>query len=163
MFPHTAAIDAYYSYGNGTRKELAPKPSIQLAPLVRKIIDELEIGQSPGYTDAVFQLLELSCETQRELETKFDDCRRLVRRDGKPHDVTAIANNGKLGVTFVATKIAGFQANCEKLGSYIDRKLQSTGADSWVGLISVVGEPKLVHAWTLAIPATNLTNRPPGE
>jgi hypothetical protein len=150
LWPQTATIDAYYAYKHGNRKSPAPRPSMELAPLIRRIIDELETENAIGHSDAIYQLLELSPETQRKFSSAFDDRCRLVRKDGRPHDVSVIANDGKVGVTLLGTKSCDFEDNCQWLRKYVDNKVQSTTAESWLGLASIIGEPKLIHAWTVA-------------
>lgn len=145
---YTKPFDDYYYYEMGLRKTPTPKPVQPMPQLYRDIIFELEgRGNSKGHSEAVLQLLEWDEETRREFVRLFEYVRNLTRRDSSVHDFTMASSKAGAGLTCYSTIAQETTKTFEQLASYVRVRKYREHADDWLGLLTVVDRPGLVHGF----------------
>ena len=150
LLSYTTQFDDYYFYQLGIRQTPAPKPGWKLPPTLHRIIQELEATAAPGYSEVVFRLLDISADSHDQFVGFFDRIRKETRKDGRLHNASMSFSTARTGMTMFSTKIGGYEAALESLKHWVDWKLQKEGAESWLGLLSVVGDRSLIHGWVLS-------------
>ena len=149
LLTFTTQFDDYYLYKLGIRKTTAPKPGWKLPTTVHRIIQELEATAAPGHSEAVCILLDMSSEARDQFVNCFDETRRRTRNDGRCHNASMASNTTGTGLTIFASNRGSCDADFERLEHYVAWKREQVGADLWLALLTVVGEPKLIHGWIL--------------
>jgi hypothetical protein len=148
LLTFTTQFDDYYFYKLGIRQTPAPKPGWKLPPTLHRVIQELEGTGAPGYSEAVYILLDMSGEAHDQFVSYFDETRRRTRRDGRCHN-SSMMSGTKVGLTIFSSKCGSADSDFERLQHFVDWKRETLGADLWLGLHSVVGEQRLIHGWIL--------------
>ena len=145
----TTQFDDYYYHKLGIRQTPAPKPGWKLPTTLHRIIQELEATGAPGYSEAVYILLDMSGEAHNQFVKYFDETRRRTRNDGRCHNASMATDATKMGLTVFSSKHGSCEADFERLRDYVAWKREKIGADVWLGLFTSVGEPQLIHGWVL--------------
>lgn len=152
LLSYTTQFDDWYFYQQGIRETPAPKPQMKLPTQLEQIIGELESSAGHGYTEVVLKLLDMSRDAQDKMMLAFDDIRRKVRKDGFKHNASMSLGDGKYGITVFAAKSARAEELFDLLPKFIEYKRATLNTESWVGLITIVGEKRLIQGWASTKP-----------
>ena len=117
---------------------------------VQKIITEIETTGAPGYTEVVCKLLNMSGASHEQFAVFFDKVRKETRKDGRRHDASMSFARARTGITIFSTMRSTYDADLELLKRWLDVKCHRESAQSWLGLLTVVGDRTLIHGWVLA-------------
>lgn len=144
----STVFDDYYFFELGLRKTPASKPVQPMHPIFRKIILELDARhKSDGHSEAVLQLLDWNGSTREDFVRLFERVRRLTQRDGYTHDFTLGFSKVKTGMTCFSTTSRKADQAWERLEPYIRLKKYQTHADEWLGLLTIVDQPGMIHGF----------------
>jgi hypothetical protein len=148
IMSHTAPFDDYYFFEMGMRTKPVAKPVQPMPELMRKIILELESRHdSPGFSEAVMQLLDWGDETRKKFVQLFNRIRKMTRRDSGTHDFTLVSTEDGAGITCFSSTPQGAEEAFSRLARYVEAKKYQQKCDMWLGLLTVVGENGLVHGF----------------
>lgn len=141
-------FDDYYLYETGTRKTAVAKPRQPMPKLLRDIIMELdERGGSYGHSEAVLRLLSLNDEGRRNFASFFRRIRRMTLQDRRQHDFSMGSDEARAGITCFSAVARDAEEVFEQLEGFIRLKKYRMSADHWVGLLTIVDYPGLVHGF----------------
>lgn len=145
---YTTELDDYYTYISGQRKTKADKPKQPMSKLFRALIQELENKGGDGYTKVIEALLEMDDVSRKKIIESFESQKAKTKNDGRLHDFTMTVGNNQLGYTwFIASDDNNLERLFERLVSYCSLKKYQTRANRWVGLISLIKYPVIIHGW----------------
>lgn len=150
LLPATTELDEYYDYATGRGIREVEKPRQQMPELFRKLICELEDMGGEGYTKAIEALLELGDDGRDKLVKMFESRKNQIAIDGKLHDFSlraSVREDNSIGYTWFVTRDAPLGEVYEKLISYCLYKKSQVRANCWVGLVSVIKYPGIIHGW----------------
>lgn len=142
----STVFDDYYLHEIGVRKTPTPKPIQPMPKMLRDIVLELDDrGESEGRSEAVLQLITWNDETRKEFVKLFKRIRKMTLLDRRLHDFSFSSDDA--GITCFSTTARNADEAFESLGGYIQAKKYQVGADQWLGLLTVVDRPGLVHGF----------------
>ncbi len=143
-------IDAYYLSIDGGQGEVA-RPVQPLAPLLRRILQELEDLHPAGYLDAGCALLDLSGTARTSFLDAIEYQRKQTLRDRSLHDFSIWVDNAKCGITCVfAPNEAALELH-DQLATLCWPKHQQ-GGDQWIGFGFLVDALRLLNACLVLAP-----------
>lgn len=144
---YTTQLDDYYAYITGQRKTKANKPKQPMPKLFRDLIHEVENKGGDGYTKVIEAFLEMDGISRKKIIEFFDNQKAKTKNDGGLHDFTMTVGNNQIGYTWFIAKDDDFEKLFKKLISYCSLKKYQMRANLWVGLISLLRYPGIIHGW----------------
>jgi hypothetical protein len=142
----STVFDDYYLHEMGIRKTPTPKPTQPMPKMFRDIVLELDgRGESEGRSEAVLQLITWNDETRKEFVTLFKRVRKMTLHDRRLHDFSLSSDDA--GITCFSTTARNADEAYKSLGRYVQIKKYQVRADQWLGLLTVVDHPGLVHGF----------------
>jgi hypothetical protein len=142
----TDQFDAFYAHKLGIRRKKAPQPRQRMPHLFRQLILELDALPNPGHSEVILSLLEWSSDARKSFIINFESIRRRTRKDGQVHDFTLGAKKGG-GLTCMADYSKNYEKRMETLFYMVTLRKYKQQADNWLGLLTLVDHPKLVHGF----------------
>lgn len=141
-------FDEYYLHEMGVRKTPTPKPTQPMPKLLRDLILELEgRKRTQGRSDAVLHLLDLNDEGRKNFVRYFKRIRNMTLRDREQHDFSIASDEASAGITCFSATARNAAEAYESLEEYVGLKKYRMRADQWLGLLSVVNNPGIVHGF----------------
>lgn len=144
---YTTELDDYYAYITGQRKTKAEKPKQFMPKLFRELIYEIESKNGDGYTKVIETLLEMDGKSRNKFIELFKKQKLRTKGDGRLHDFTITVGNNQIGYTWFVARDDNLEKIFEKLTLYCSLKKYQLKATRWVGLISLIKYPGLIHGW----------------
>lgn len=141
-------FDEYYLHEMGVRKTPAPRPTQPMPQLLRDLILELEGREdTQGWSDAVLQFLELNDEGRKNFVKYLKRIRSMTLRDRAQHDFSIASDEASAGITCFSATARDAAEAYESLEGYVRLKKYRVRADQWLGLLTVVNNPGIVHGF----------------
>lgn len=141
-------FDDYYLYETGVRKAPVAKPTQPMPKLLRDIILELDgRGGSYGHSEAILRLLSLNDKGRNDFASFFRRVRRMTLQDRRQHDFSMGSDEARAGITCFSAAARDAGEVFERLEGFIRLKKYRMGADHWLGLLTIVDYPGLVHGF----------------
>jgi len=144
---YTTELDDYYAYKTGQRKTKVDKPKQPMPKLFYDLIHEIENKGGDGHTKVIEALLEMDGNSREKIIELFEIQKTKVKKDGRLHDFTMTVGSNQIGYTWFIAKDDEFEKLFRKLISYCTLKKYQTRASYWVGLISLIKYPGIIHGW----------------
>lgn len=142
---YTTEMDEWYMYQDGVRHTPAEKPRQVIPDRLRELISALEDDHQFGYSAAVCLLLDLDGDARERFVSMFGTVRILCQQDGRLHDFTLASSGGRTGVTCFAVTSELAEQEAAKLATFCELKKYQHRADTWLGLLTVVDQPGILH------------------
>lgn len=76
----------------------------------------------------------------------FDAARAMCQQDGRQHNFTLASSGGNTGITCFAVTSGQAKQEAIKLVTYCELKKYQQRADTWLGLLTVVDRPSVLHS-----------------
>lgn len=142
-------FDDYYLHEVGVRKTPTPKPTQPMPKMLRDIVLELDgRRESEGRSEAVLQLITWSDETRKEFVKLFKRVRKLTLLDRRLHDFSLSSDDA--GITCFSATARNADGAFRSLTGYVQAKKYQVRADQWLGLLTIVNQPGLIHGFIVS-------------
>jgi hypothetical protein len=141
---YTAPMDDYYLYKMGVRKTPTKKPSQNILPLMRQVIESLEIERPHGYSDAVCILLDMGGKARKQFEQSFHRIRKRAARTKGLYDFTMYSEESKTGSTVMAAATLSIEDLVTRLQDAYEQKRRQRGYKRWLFLANQVHPSGLI-------------------
>jgi hypothetical protein len=105
-----------------------------------RLVQQLKQSKIPGFTDAVFQLYEMSSDALDSLIEEIEKTKQKTLKDGKRHSFSC--GGGKAGISFVCRPDERMLS--QDMYSLAESKKYILHADQWLSLGSIAGSPNLI-------------------
>lgn len=141
----TDALDAWYFYRLGVRREPAEKPRLNANADIIRLVDRLASQRAPGWLRIGTTLLDHNGATQATMAHYPARLLQLTKKDGKPHTM-AVVGGARADRSFVmvwATAAPGTttRAAIERLSTYVSTKKHQLQVAIGAGLLCEPGSP----------------------
>ena len=114
-----------------------------------RLLDDLKNSGIPGFTDAVFMLLELSPSSAEQLISLIESTTSKTESDGKRHSFSfRLENENDKGVSFVC--MADAESLVKDVFAYGILKKYQLRSNQWLSLGSVPGSTNLIDVATFS-------------
>jgi hypothetical protein len=142
----TDQFDAFYAHKLGIRRKKAPQPRQRMPHLFRQLILEIDALSDPGHSEVVLALLEWSSTARKSFILNFESIRRRTCKDKEVHDFTLGSKIGS-GLTCISDYSTNYKKRMESLFYMVTLRKYKQQADNWLGLLTLVDQPKLIHGF----------------